>query len=161
MHRVTSNRFREPINRALELIPGGVRPLLNTDLFCGADPVFAGLHHYESMSFGRSYRTTAHCVYNFHQEHLPRARRRTTVVLPTVPDPETVVHELGHALHATLGWRFSASPVSWYAETDRYEAFAEAFTAWCIPGYAVVPDEASRNYFDQLAASLIPSGEGV
>lgn len=57
--------------------------------------------------------------------------------MPTVP---VLVHELGHVLDETLGFTTHADPVSWYARGDRQEAFAEAFTAWLIPGYADRPD---------------------
>jgi hypothetical protein len=45
--------------------------------------------------------------------------------------PKTIAHELGHVLHEQVGLDFMVLvPVTDYAQTDRLEAFAEAFTAW-------------------------------
>ena len=126
--------------------------LVRTDWFCGADPLFADLHRVQSASFGRSYRSTPHCVYPHHQLHRARADRRTTVALPSVETPDVVVHELGHVLHERLRWEPVARPVSWYAETDWCESFAESFASWLIPGYAHRPDDRTLSLFESLAS---------
>lgn len=151
MDRVHASGFRAPIEAALRLIPATLQDFVSADFACGLDPIFVGLHQYEETDDGRSYRDTAHCVYLHHQLHLPRARRRTTVVLPEPVVPEVVVHELGHVLHERLDWGHTASPVSWYAEANWCEAFAEAFTSWLVPGYAERPDEKTLALFEQLA----------
>jgi hypothetical protein len=66
-------------------------------------------------------------------------KRVTTVVMPTATGNHwqtvaTIIHEYGHALHEVVGFKYKAHPVSWYAETNNQEAFAEAFTSWCWPG---------------------------
>ena len=93
--------------------------------------MFAGLHEFEVADDGGSYRTAAQYVSECLQRHRPRSARRATIVLPLGPGrTATVVHELGHALDEVLGEEWSAKPVSDYARVDRFEAFAEAFTAW-------------------------------
>jgi hypothetical protein len=133
-------------------MPDGLDDLLRCDFLCGADPVFVGLHRYETTTDARSYRSEAHTVYDFHQMHRPKAQREITVALPQQIGPMTVIHELGHVLHARLGWRWDAQPVSEYAATNRFEAFAEAFLAWCQPHHAKRPDAATFDYFDRVAA---------
>lgn len=94
---------------------------------CGIDPVWVGLHGHRAFQGTRSSATTAHF------SHSATSRdRSSTIVLPERPDWVTVVHELGHALHEQQGWRGSPSPVTEYAEIDRFEAFAEAFTSWVV-----------------------------
>jgi hypothetical protein len=136
MQRIRSGGYSELIRAAHALIPEPICGLVQADFLCGTDPVFAGLHRYDAIADGRSYRNTAHVAYDFHQGGLPRARRRVTVVLPGRPEKTrlwAVVHELGHVLHAHLGFEHDAWPVTEYAETNRFEAFAEAFTAWVLP----------------------------
>lgn len=126
MNRLVSGEFQASIGAALTVIPPAIADRLrHVQFLTGTDPVYAGLHRFEGASFGRSYRTTAHCLYR----HLS-SDRRTTIVLPTPYEPSVVVHELGHALDEVLAWTHDAKPVNWYATTDRQEAFAEAFRAW-------------------------------
>lgn len=150
MDRLIGHGYRESIGAALRMIPLGLHHLLDADFLCGSDPIFVGLHEFRDATDGRSYLDTAHCAYPHHQLRLPKTQRRTTVVLPVPESPEVVVHELGHALHARLEWEHDADPVTRYAHVNRFESFAEAFTSWCIPGYADVPDPATRDYFDRL-----------
>ena len=112
-------------------MPAGIRDRVGyADFFCGASPVFAGLHNYVDADDGRPYSQTAHALFIMHQWLLPRTLRVPTVVLPNLVEPETVVHELGHILHEALAFEPAATPVTEYAKTNRWEAFAEAFTAW-------------------------------
>ena len=95
-------------------------------------------------------------VYECHQLNLPAARRRPTVVLPRNEGPVLrwiILHELGHALHETLGWEWTAKPVNEYAKTDRHEAFACALTAWFDPEEEPLlyeNDPATAAYFDRF-----------
>jgi hypothetical protein len=144
VQRVRLQWHAEAIGAAFDLLPGRlVERLDGTHFLTGTDPVFAGLHGFEESNDGRSYRSTAHVTHLFHQRHLPAAHRAVTVVLPS-PDAferRVIVHELGHVLHWQFGhgldWRqrfaHEAVPVTDYARTDRYEAFAEAFAAWALP----------------------------
>ena len=152
MDRLSGAGYRTSISAALEIIPAALHDLVRVDWFCGADPLFADLHRIEDASYGRSYRSTAHCVYAHHQEHRARASRRTTIALPTVETPDVIVHELGHVLHERLRWEPVARPVTWYAGTDLFEAFAEAFTSWLIPGYARRADDRTIALLESLAA---------
>lgn len=153
MNRCHGAGYREAITAAHRLIPERLHPLLAADFACGIDPVFAGLHHYERASYGRSYRTTSHVTYGFHQHHMPPTQRATTVVLIDPEHPRVIVHELGHVLHERLRFDPAPEPVTRYAAGDRWEAFAEAFTAWCLPGYTTRPvDPATRALLDRLAA---------
>lgn len=115
--------------------PNIMRLVAHVQWFIGADPNFAGLLNLDHFPDGRSPKDTASCWYAHHFDHRPATDRVTTIMLPLADDvyPKTVVHELGHALHEALGWDHEALPVSWYAKTDRWEAFAEAFTAWIMP----------------------------
>lgn len=142
----------QAIQQAHLIIPPRILDLMGPyDYFCNADPVFAGLHTFEDASYGRSYRNTAHVIYPNHQKHRPRAERLTTVILHDGNDPDVVVHELGHVLHRRLKYVRVTKAVSWYAEGDRYEAFAEAFTSWVVPGYAQRPDDATIALLEALA----------
>lgn len=100
-----------------------------------ADPIAAGLSSCESGEFGgytANYRKCAHVMYPFHVER-PAAERRTTLVLPTFQQPDLVVHEFGHVLHEALEFEpFVCVAVTDYAAATRWEAFAEAFTAWVL-----------------------------
>jgi hypothetical protein len=145
--------FPAILAEALRLIPLHTHRYLDHDTFTGTDPVFAGLHRYESASLGRSYRDIAHVVYPYHMEHLPRARRRVIVVMPTLIHPYVVVHELGHVLHHRLRFEPVAEPVTEYAQTNEREAFAEAFAAWVLPWYyPVAPDARFVAVMDSLGA---------
>lgn len=151
--RVNESGFREAIGWSLDLIPAPLRALIGFDVFCGCDPVFAGLHSYLDASFNRSYRSIAHTCYPYHIAG-PAHRRRITLVLPrrSEAEPSTIIHELGHVLDFHLGMQHESEPVSGYAKVDRGEAFAEAFTSWLIPGYARHPDAATTALLEMLSA---------
>jgi hypothetical protein len=146
MDRVRTGGYSTLIEAAYELIPQSLHRLIRPHFLCGNDPLFAGLHRFESASYNRSYRNTAHVTYDFHQEGLRRMHRRTTVVLPEEPKRvrmSDLVHELGHVLDEALGFEHAALPVTSYAKDNRYEAFAEAFAAWVMPfghGYGAAKD---------------------
>jgi len=152
MNRLTDHRIAEGIADALLVIPEPIRArLAHVEFLAGVDPVFAGLHDWEVMSYGRSYRNTAHCAWRVHTSDCS-----TTIVLPEPETTETIIHELGHALDEALGELHLAEAVSWYAETCRVEAFAESFTAWLLPEYgdqdASHRDLVTRRLFEELAA---------
>lgn len=161
MKRVRHPRFVESVGPALDLIPEAIRRRVeNVDIFAGADPVFAGLHSYEEMTHGRSYRSTTHVVYPWHIKR-PASDRVTTLVL-CEPEPLwVIVHELGHVLDEALGFDHTAQPTTDYSKTNRGEAFAEAFTAWIKPDeYAAEwlqdklhEDRATIHLFEELAAA--------
>ena len=155
MDRISDARWREPIGRALDLIGPTLAARIGPVRWFTGDPIFAGLHRYTTTS-GRSYRHVAHCCYPVHFAHRPADDRPTTIVLPVPPTPTTVVHELGHALDHRLGFTHDAAPVTWYARTNRREAFAEAFTAAVVAGYgdqdAAAADRATQALWAALAA---------
>lgn len=138
MRRIASHRFAEPITEALGCLPRRIRWMLeDVPILTGVDPVFAGLHTYTDTGDGRSYSSTAHVVYPFHQRHLPACARETTVVIPKLDHRydrwgtvAMVVHELGHVLDDRLGFTEALPAVNDYAATNRYEAFAVAFQTW-------------------------------
>lgn len=140
MDRVQLQTDREAIAFALGLIPEPVRDLVSRAHFLArTDAIAAGLHSYEWIggTVGRLASHTAHVVWTFNHDG-PKDRRHPTVVLPEDEDftPEVIVHELGHVLDELKGFSCpTPKPVSWYAGTDPWEAFAEAFTAWVLPGY--------------------------
>lgn len=150
MQRLPNHRFAPAIDEALR-ITRKFRPYIGTpDFLCGVDPVFAGLHTYTTALDGRNYRDTAHCVHLAHQQHMPRDRRRTTIVIPAPVPPVVIVHELGHALDEALGFGHAAESVTSYAQTNRAEAFAEAFTSWLYYGYGDEPDAVTCALFAAL-----------
>ena len=150
MNRLTSWAYAPAISTALATIPERLHARIACDFLTGTDPIWVGLHRYEAASFGRSYAETAHCVYPFHQTPLVKSSRRTTVVLPAPVTPRTVIHELGHVLHESLRFEPTTTAVSWYGATNRFEAFAEAFTSWLVPGHAARPDDAFLALMDSL-----------
>lgn len=159
MNRIPDRRYSEVIGHAFTLIPPRIADMLSGVQFvCGVDPVFAGLHDYDDMDDDRSYRRTAHCCYPFHLTR-PASDRVTTVMIPTLrdADPKVVVHELGHALDWRIGRKHMAQPTTWYAETNRMEAFAEAFSTLLIDGYGdsdvLQQDKATLALFETLASS--------
>lgn len=126
MLRVTQP-YSELVEEALTVLgPRLARRLSHVDFFCGVDPVWGGLHAFLSTHDGRSYRDTAHYSHECHSSD-----QSCTVVLPDLRDVEPwhVVHELGHALHLAYAPEHVARPVSDYARTDRFEAFAEHLVA--------------------------------
>ena len=128
MERITSQAHAEAIGEALRVVGRYRHRIGPVEFLTGVDPVFAGLHSFGDTGDGRSYGDTPHCAYPWHIDG-PADRRVTTIVLPQPEPPWVIVHELGHALDAAIGFRHSAVPVTAYARTNRLEAFAEAFTA--------------------------------
>lgn len=155
MERLRDHRYAEAITAARQLLPPAIDARLHPHFLTGTDPVWAGLHNYTDCSYGRSYRDTMHVAGPEHQRNLPTDRRWVTVVIPTVPQLPDLVHELGHVLDRELPFKHTAQPVSWYANDNREEAFAEAFAAWLIPGYADRPlDPATVALFESLAVEV-------
>jgi hypothetical protein len=140
VERVRTQREREAIGAVLLSLPEPVRARLEGVHFVSeVPPRMLGLHSFHAASFGRSYDTTSHAVWECHQiDTLAPADRRSTVVLldGDVFDPLVVLHELGHALDERLGFpsdRLAMKPLDSYAATHRTEAFATAFQSWAVP----------------------------
>jgi hypothetical protein len=140
MNRSPSRRQHPAIRHAASLLPSNLSGLARRpDYLLEVSPLFVNLHHHEMSVHGIGYDQLAHVAELMHQEHLPRDKRRPTVVLPIPEEPWVIVHELGHVLHE---WMFthptSPAPGMWipyidvtgYAGTDPYERFAEAFRTW-------------------------------
>lgn len=159
MKRLTTQAQAEEIAEAVERFPHRLLELARADIFTG-DPVFCGIHSWEEVGDGRSYRNTAHV------EYAGNARdKRTTVILPVLENCVTIIHEMGHAIdyrirELTGKWGPRFQPVSEYARRNQREAFAEAFTAWFYSmqhsrsrGHKYFQyDPESRAFFDRLAA---------
>ena len=152
MNRLVGGAYREAIGEGISTIPPAImRRLEHVHFLTGVDPVWVGLHSFSKTGDGRGYSGTAHCADACHTSD-----RTTTIVLPTLANAtrDVVVHELGHALHETLGWGPTAQPVTAYARTDRFEAFAESFRAW-LDRYgdqdAFMRDVATRSLFVSLS----------
>ena len=154
MERLTSHRFVPAIVAGQALVPERIAERLHYHIFTGADPIWAGLHSFEDASYGRSYRSMMHAVYPYHQRSVTRSKRVPTLVMPEPETPDRIVHEIGHFLDEVLGFAHGAAPVSSYAATERSEAFAEAFTAWVVPGY-------SSERVDGATARLLRDLSGV
>lgn len=136
MDRVKAGGYSALLEAAYARIPVELHRWIRPDFFCGSDPVFAGLHSYEDTVDERSYHNIAHVVHPYHQWGISKANRCTTVVLPRVASLSTLVHELGHVLDDQIarqvGKYWNCKPVTQYAQTDGFEAFAEAFSAWIL-----------------------------
>lgn len=149
--RIHGRGHRERIGLAIDIIgPRIMARLPHLQFVAGVDPVFAGVHGYETITDGRSYHDAAACCYPFNLLG-PADRRVTTICLPSVEHPFNIIHEIGHALHETVDFEPAPPPVTAYARTNKYEAFAEAFTSWCWPNpsYARIDDE-TRALFRSL-----------
>ena len=146
--------YANAIQAAMDSVPDAILDLIHVDFLCGVDPVWAGLHSFKFTSDGRSYRDTGAYV----PPHLAEIQTRPTIVMPHPLWPAEIVHELGHALHETQGWRHTAKPCTQYAKRNRHEAYAEAFMAWCGWSWKYEPnqwdtaarDEATVAHFDAL-----------
>lgn len=130
MKRLTDYAFNESISYAFSCLPDYISDALrDTHFFCGADPIFAGLHKYRTLSDDRSLREWAHITWGPYLS-VPKSEKISTIVLPKLVEPLVVIHELGHALHEKIRFNLVPKPVTWYATTDKYEAFAEWFTSY-------------------------------
>ncbi len=150
MNRNTCTGYATLIGYSLDLLPEEIlNRVIYAHFLTGVDPIYVGLHHYVDTKDNRSYRTTAHVAYPFHQ-CLSKDLRHTTIVLPRLVSPCGLIHELGHVLDENLGFSHLSKPVTEYAKVDRYEAFAEAFTSWLFGGYGKAPDEKTQYLLDSL-----------
>ena len=154
--RIHGDHWREHITIAYSAIPDGIlHRLQHVQFVLGVDPLFAGLHSYPSNG-DAPLSDTAHCAFPFHLNG-PADRRVTPAIMPRQyrsqwATAHTLVHELGHALHETIGFDHDAVPVTKCATTNRVEAFAESFTAWCWPGNGYKrPNPRDAALFSQLA----------
>lgn len=161
MERVT---VRQPIAEALALLTPRLRERCRCHWLTGVDPGFVGFHPWQETD-GYPLSSTAHCVWEYHQAHLPVRDRVPTIVLPRETTIEVVLHELGHVLEAAIRWDYprAAAPVTAYAETSTWEAFAEAFSLWVAPEHflpwnadarpdVLAADESTLALFAELAA---------
>ena len=137
MERITTYQNNNAIQRAHSCIPDSILNRLHFDYFTNTDPIYAGLFTGEDTGDGRSYRNCACVMYPYHFNC--SSQNKTTIVIPEIIPWQYVVHEIGHVLDEYLGFSVNAVPVSKYARRNRQEAFAEAFTAWLIYGYAETP----------------------
>ena len=145
MNRIHTQREAEVIQAAIALLPGKLPEMLDYVHFFFGDPIFSGLHAYGDVDpnvLGQdvSYRDVAHFCDPEMLFCLPKSRQHPTMILPasfltTYRYPvETIVHELGHAIHSLIlkRWRIDVE-VSSYAASNDWECFAEFFAAWCYP----------------------------
>jgi hypothetical protein len=163
VNRVT---LRLPIAETIDLLPCGIRRRVeHAEWLTGVDPVFAGLHPYTTSTDRRAYAATAHVCWPMHQGARPRSELVSTVVVPVDYgrwNRRVFVHELGHVLDEQIDFaRHRPVPVSRYARTNNWEAFAEAFTLWALPEdcvaegrydqAALARDEETLALFEELA----------
>lgn len=139
-------RHNEAIQTALRQVHGYRDELFACDWLVGSDPIYKGIHPFDHTDDGRIYRNTAHVAYPEHL--LRRGSDRPFLFLPDDPGPNNypiapwiVIHELGHVLDFHVRFERICTPCTWYASTNRYEAFAEAFTAFCLPWYATITND--------------------
>jgi hypothetical protein len=134
MQRITDYFYCSLIEAGLKSYPPQLRKIIRFDVFCG-DPIYAGLHCFEEMSFERSYRNTVHVAHPYHTTD-----KICTLVLPGKDKYDdqlwVMVHELAHVLDWALGLQFRpVLAVTPYADTTPGERFAEWVTAMLVPGY--------------------------
>ena len=157
MERIVNAEYAELIGYAIYILPSRIWDRIKyVHFFTGTDPIYAGLHDYietndnNFKSEGETYRNICHVAYPHHQLILPSALRNTTVILPYLPDPAVVIHELGHVLDETLDFSHVALPITEYAKVNEAEAFAEALVGWLFEDSGE-PDEETRCLFEFLA----------
>lgn len=156
MNLITSYNQNPEIQEAFRRIPKELHKRLYCDWIIGADPIRTGLHNFDTTDDGRSLRVTAHVAFPRHQTC---AHKITTVVLPAHVGVYTIIHELGHVLDCQLGFCHNMIPVTKYAQTNRLEAFAEAFTTWVCPEYLPWGGRVSAEdsaVFEMLLKSRLP-----
>jgi hypothetical protein len=141
MRRITSYQYTELIQAALACYPEHIRQELEkVDILTGVDPERAGLCESGKSPDGRWFGDTWHVIYDAHQTWRPWNERRVTIALPVLPrrngDITDMVHEFAHVLDHRLKFLFDLPPVTKYAQTDRYEAFAEGICDHIFWGYA-------------------------
>jgi len=163
MERIANQQYAELIAYAISAIPIKIMELIKPVHFlAGIDPFYVGLEIGDEIAEdGRLYKETMHYVPIECQLHLPKYLRYPTIVMP-LPDeaPGDIVHELGHALDDKTMWytyQTSIIPVTEYAKTDHYEAFAEAFGAWLFYDYGNdrEVDEETLALFERLARGYL------
>ena len=123
--------YADAIQAAMDCVPNAILDQLHLDWLCGSDPVWVGFHHFSDAGqyAGRAwaYAEIPHYV----DPYNAAVATRPTIVLPYPTHPSLIVHEIGHAVHSLGGWRHFAVPCTKYAHENYWEAYAEAFAAWC------------------------------
>jgi hypothetical protein len=168
VNRCMDQRLAELVGRAMRYVPESLVDLAPVDWFLGSDPVFAGLHCFETnTATGVSYRDrVGHYVHEDHQTHRPRDVRVPTIVLPAVDHHfydhyawwliAWVLHEFGHAVQfaseRNLRLTWWADPITDYAKTSHHEAYADAFADWRCGYYdhKVLADRATVARFELI-----------
>jgi hypothetical protein len=161
VERIRGHDAGELLSMALDWLPASVATRLGFVHFFIGDPVFAGLHEFEVADDGVP------------TGPLPRR-------VGVLPEPPTEVgaardHRVavwarsngngcpraGACPRRSLEHEWSAKPVSDYARADRFEAFAEAFTAWVgLPSYQAERDRLYRidresaAFFDAISLQM-------
>lgn len=130
MNRLITTGYREGISTAVSRMPENIwRRVRHAGLVCALDPVFLGLH-----VFAHTDDTAGMTAYRHHTTDgsttITLARLDVDAKWMAANLPRVVAHEYGHVLHETLGWRFTATAVSDYAQTSPREAFADGFATW-------------------------------
>jgi hypothetical protein len=160
LSRVHDSAPARAVGRALDIIPPRLVELVKVEFVIGVDPVFTGIHSYSDLAIQDqvySYADTAHCVLDVYQMHRPADDRGIKIVLPSNRNYRwdrraglsTVIHEFGHAVQDKFNlYDQSVIPVSDYAHTNHYEAFAEAFAHWCLEKPV---DDETKALFERLA----------
>lgn len=137
---------------AIERLPPPLQQRVAIARFWTGDPLRAGLHKVTDTLDGRSYRSTPHTCYPWHTRD-----KSVVIVLPVEESVDTIIHELGHVAHFTLGLDdFGSEPVTEYATRNHREAFAEAFTTRFFWGYGdeeiAAKDSPTNRILDLIAA---------
>lgn len=160
MSRIHDLEPARTIGRALPYIPARIQELVKVEFMVAVDPIFTGIHKASDWTLDGSvysYKDVAHCVLDVHQMHRPASDRNIKILLPSNSNYEwdkkhglhTVIHEFGHAVQDKFDlYAHKAHAVTSYAETNNHEAFAEAFSEWCL-GEPV--DEETKALFERLA----------
>jgi hypothetical protein len=160
MERIPDSCYSELIEEAYSAIPDNIVKLVrHVHFFCGVDPVFAGL--VKEIPFHDGAHSTHDCMC-YESAISVDWKISKSLIHPTIFIPffdldefgvQDVVHELGHALDDVTPffcYQQQIKPVTDYAKTDYFEAFAEAFASWLFWGYGEQPDEETIYYFEKL-----------
>jgi hypothetical protein len=145
--------YHNAISDGLARLPEGMRRRLDgVEFLAEVHPQFAGLllePWWDEHPYLPGVQVPAACCYPENTQD----RSLTIVLRTTLVTPDSVIHELGHALQYRAGLRWhEAEPVNDYATKSTFEAFAEALVSWTWWPYEMaVFDPQTTAIFDRLS----------
>lgn len=139
MNRHHGAGYNEIIGVAFGQLPERlVRRFSGVGFVTGIAPVKIGLPDFNGVHLEAGYdwfTDYAECASTWHGKRHGLPDDQVTIFLPYPdPHPTTVLHELGHALHAQVDWLNLGEVVTDYGKSNPAEAFADIFMEWAWNG---------------------------